>query len=201
MAMNAYSPNQRFPLPLQSTHLADTTPRVRLPQPFPQRTRIDFQQPSLLHNEFKIPYNPSPNPLHAPQLTIRLLTKEPNEIKMPHNPRLQRGQHLKLRIEIILKQPLVRAASGLARLSVHGPVIIDRDLVHMMHRADKEVRLRDRHQRAHQGRSRRADPLALEADYDGDAIAVLVAEPRCFFDVRVMPGTQLGEGVPCFDLM
>jgi hypothetical protein len=120
---------------------------------------------------------------------------------MPHNPRLQRHQHLTLRIEIILKQLLIRAARRLPRLGIQRPIKIDRDLVHVMHRPDEELRPRDRQQGAHQGRRRGADPLALEADQDRDGSGVFGAEPQRFGDVGVVPRAQVGDGVACCDLI
>jgi hypothetical protein len=117
---------------------------------------------------------------------------------MPDNHGLQRVQHLPLGIEIVLKKALVGPSGNGARFDVHGPVVIDRYLMHVMHGANEEIRPRKAQELAHQARRGRPDPLALEADEDVDAAAVLVAQPQRFFNVGVVAGPQLADGMACF---
>ena len=70
-----------------------------------------------------------------------------------------------------------------------------------MHGADEEIDGRIGRELVDDVAVRRPDPVALEADEDGDGRAVLLAEPDGFDDVRFVPRSQLGDSVLGFDLM
>ena len=120
---------------------------------------------------------------------------------MANDQRPCRAQHLILRIEVTFKQSRIAPTRNVAGLHIHGPVEIDRDLMHVMHRADEEIDGWVGHKLVDDIAVRRPDPVALEADEDGDGRAVLLAEPDGFSDVRFVAGPQLGDGVLGFNLM
>lgn len=96
---------------------------------------------------------------------------------MADDRRLERLQHRQLVVEVGLKQLLVRPARQLARLAVRRPVVVHRNRVNMVHRANEEVEREPRQRPLDQRERRRPDPVRLEANWDVDGLLELVAQP------------------------
>lgn len=91
---------------------------------------------------------------------------------------LQLLEHVELRVEIVLEEPLVRSTGNFPRLGVHGPIVVDRDRVDVMHGSDEEFKGKPRQGLLDEGERRRTDPVDLESDQDLDLRGVFVAQPR-----------------------
>lgn len=120
---------------------------------------------------------------------------------MPHDQRPQLAEHIELRVEVVLEQTLVRAASGAPGLLVHRPVVVNRLRVHVVHGTDEELEREARQGLLDEGSGDDgADPFGLEADEDFDLRGVFRAQAGGFLEVGGFVGDEFGEGVAGFDL-
>ena len=97
-----------------------------------------------------------------------MIAQETYEIEVAHNRRSERLQHLELRVEIVLEQPLVRTTRLISSLLVHRTVEIDRYRMRMVHGTDEEIEGILGEDALHQLQCGWTDILRFEADQDLD---------------------------------
>lgn len=79
-------------------------------------------------------------------------------------------------------------------------VVVDGDGVHVVHGADEEFKGEAGERAGDEGLRGGADPVAFEADYDGDLRGVFFAQAEGFGEVGFFVGGVPGLCLPGFDL-
>lgn len=165
------------------SHFTDASARIGLLQALAQSARVDLYQPTLLLDEMEVSGDPPPYAGHALEITVWLVAKQTNQVEMAYDPWLQCLQHLVMSIKVVLEQFLVRAAGNGSGLLVHRPVVVYRDLVHVVNAADEEINVRLLHHCADERGIFWSDPLRLEADNDYDLTFVFLSKPDGLGDI------------------
>jgi hypothetical protein len=96
-----------------------------------------------------------------------------------------------LRVKVVLKQPHIGSPGRFPRLLIQAPVIIYRDFVDMVDRADKEICVIVSQQVRDERRVGRPDPLAFEANNELDLVFIFLAQARSFLNVGYMSWPQI----------
>lgn len=159
----------------EETDLTNFRFRIRLTHPLPQTGRIQLQQTTIASNELQIPLNCAPHCRPLGEAPLDIVALEPDEVEMSDDGRLQRSDHLELRVKIIHKQPLVRPTRLVSSLEVRLRVEVDRNAVNMMDGANEEVKLVLFQQSFDPLPRPSSDPVDLHPDQDRDPRSILVA--------------------------
>lgn len=182
--------------PRATTHLGNGAARIRLLQPLSQRGRVQLQPPALVLYDFEIPQHPVPHALPLPDIAARIRALQADQVKVPYDPGPQRKKHLVLQVVVILVQALLRPAGGPDGRGIGGGVVVDRDAVHVVHRADEVVHAGRQGEFPDQRRERGPDEFGLEADEDVDLLGVLCLQALRLDEVGLVPGGKSPKGFP-----
>jgi hypothetical protein len=93
---------------------------------------------------------------------------------------LDRVQHIKLRVKVVLKQQLICPASLVACSVIHGLVIVDRDCVNVVNWADEVIEVMVSQAPFNQLTWLWSDPVTFEAYGQLDLFTILLSETACF---------------------